>query len=332
MSTTEGEITTALKKTLEAVKKFGQTDAKSVAKETGRKYGRESSYLNKLTRMGFLVKQRVGRQTLFSVKPVELTILKLGGSAITKKDRVLTANLKAIQRLSLEISNALKFEKGPKRLVIVVGAGSFGHPLALRYGIGSTASPIETKEKVYGLAALKHALIQLMSIVVEELLQKGVPAFPIDPQHGIYQLTGEIDIGLLASLLNIGFVPVVCGATLIDSQKNVRIIGPDRTVYDLATRLNPSTVLFALDVDGVYTSYPFEDAELIEKLTIEDLEKLLLRPPKHIDVTGGMHAKIMEGFRMLRLGIDVILLNGLKPQLVEKALCGEKVRGTYIMS
>ncbi|MGD8543676.1 MAG: hypothetical protein PVG48_00980, partial [Candidatus Bathyarchaeota archaeon] len=62
-----------------------------------------------------------------SVKP---TVLKLGGSVITNKEKPLTPNLSAIKRLANEISKA-----NVSRLVLVHGGGSFGHPIAKQYAI-----------------------------------------------------------------------------------------------------------------------------------------------------------------------------------------------------
>jgi len=48
------------------------------------------------------------------------------------------------------------------------------------------------------------------------------------------------------------------------------------------------------------------------------------------DVTGGMDRKIREAFKMSRMGIDVLMVNGLKPDRIVKALNEKKVEGTLV--
>ena len=326
------KITPALKKTLRAVEKLGEANAKTVAEQTGREYGRESSYLNKLRRMGVLIKRRDGHQSLFSMKPVQLTILKLGGSVITDKEKPFTVNFEAVKRLSTEIASALKSEKGPRRLIIVFGGGSFGHPIAMKYDLRPTASPIENKETVKGLSHLQHKLTQLNSTVVGELIKNNVPAYPIAPQGGLYQPDGNVSVRLLTLLLNLEFVPVTHAFALIDNQKNLKIISGDEMVYILASLLKPSRVFLGVDVDGLYPADPqiSPEAKVIEELYANTLDEIMFGPTKYVDVTGGMLGKARWALGVARLGIEVKIVNGTKPDVLEKALCGEKVLGTVI--
>ena len=61
----------------------------------------------------------------------KLTILKLGGSVVTKKSRPLTFNADSVRNLSKVI------KKFKEPLIIVHGAGSFGHYYAKRYRISN---------------------------------------------------------------------------------------------------------------------------------------------------------------------------------------------------
>lgn len=298
---------------------------------TGREYGRESAYLNRLTRMDIILKRRLGRRTVFNVKPKPV-VLKLGGSLITIKDQSSTANLETIQRISVEIANALKSEKGPKGLVVVIGLGSFGHHIVMRYDLVN-ASLIEAKERVRAFSMLKISTIKLLSLVAEELLRNGVPALPIDPQYGVLQLNGELDISLLSLLLKTGFVPVICGTAMIDDQRSVQILGGDHIACSLAKKLNASKVIFGTDVDGIFTSNPKinSDAKLVGVLNLENLDQVIISASASgLLIGGGMLGKLRQALEITRQGIEVVLLNGLKPHLIEQALCDEKVLGTYV--
>ena len=62
-----------------------------------------------------------------------MIILKLGGSVITRKDKNKpTLDPVNLDRIAQEIANA-----NVDQLIIVHGAGSFGHPYASKFEIGS---------------------------------------------------------------------------------------------------------------------------------------------------------------------------------------------------
>ncbi len=56
-----------LRKSAMSIMKFGKAMAEDVAKETGRARAIESAYLNQLTRMGYIKKEREGRRAYFSI-------------------------------------------------------------------------------------------------------------------------------------------------------------------------------------------------------------------------------------------------------------------------
>ncbi len=57
-----------LRKTALALDKLGEGTADDVAKVTGRKRAIESAYLNQLARMGYVIKKRVGKKVVFTVR------------------------------------------------------------------------------------------------------------------------------------------------------------------------------------------------------------------------------------------------------------------------
>ena len=62
-----------------------------------------------------------------------MIILKLGGSVITRKDSSTpTLDSSNLTRIAREISNS-----SYHKLIVVHGAGSFGHPYAKEYAIGN---------------------------------------------------------------------------------------------------------------------------------------------------------------------------------------------------
>lgn len=87
----------------------------------------------------------------------------------------------------------------------------------------------------------------------------------------------------------------------------------------LAKALMPTKTIFTVNVDGLYKD--MNNAEIIREInntTYKSIEfsKILT------DVTGGMRRKIGEAFKIAASGIDVLLVNGLKPQRILDAIEG----------
>lgn len=102
---------------------------------------------------------------------MSLTILKIGGSVITDKDSVSVAKKDEIDRISQEIAAFRKEVKMP--LILVHGAGSFGHPQAIEHmSKGFNANG----------AYLTHTSVKaLNSMVVDSLNKAGLTALPVHP-------------------------------------------------------------------------------------------------------------------------------------------------------
>jgi isopentenyl phosphate kinase len=49
-----------------------------------------------------------------------------------------------------------------------------------------------------------------------------------------------------------------------------------------------------------------------------------------MDVSGGMMLKLKEAIRIAESGMDVMFINGAKPERILKALKGESLTGTLI--
>ena len=86
-----------------------------------------------------------------------MIILKIGGSSLTNKDSSESeVNFESLERIALEIKSSL--DNGPKQLIIVHGAGSFGHPPAKKYKIGEAFDESEYPQKELDFAKPKMLL------------------------------------------------------------------------------------------------------------------------------------------------------------------------------
>jgi len=260
------------------------------------------------------------------VKP---RVLKLGGSVITRKEKPLTPNLGAIERLAREISQA-----NVPRLVLVHGGGSYGHPLADQYRI---QEGYKDPSQVIGFSKTHQAMVTLNKLVVDALIRHNVPAVGIQPSSCMITKSGRISImeeSPFTKLLEMGFVPVLYGDAVLDSDAGFAILSGDQLVSSLATRLDAERIIMGMDVDGLYTADPKIDpsARLIQRITPRELRNLQhkIEKARVTDVTGGMLGKVLELIPAVERGIPAMIVNAAKPGNVHKALKDARVVGTMI--
>ena len=260
------------------------------------------------------------------VKP---TVLKLGGSVITHKDKPLTANEAAIRRLAGEIARAQI-----PQLVIVHGGGSFGHPLAKEYAIKDGFNG--EASQLVGFSKTHQAMITLNNMVLAALIRCNIPALTIAPSSIIVSKSGRIMARIdehLKSLLHMNLVPLLYGDAVLDSEKGFTILSGDQLVASAAIQLDAERIVIGVEGDGLFASDPKEgQGDLIRTCTLRELMKLqkqVRRTAVH-DVTGGMQGKMAELVPAIEKGITAVIVNACKPQRVYKALRGEKVIGTLI--
>ena len=255
-----------------------------------------------------------------------MNILKLGGSVITDKTKECTFKKQVMDNLSKEI------KKANKKIILIHGAGSFGHIQAKKYKLNDGYS---RKEQLRGFSITHEMVQRLNSMVLNSLQKNDISAVSISP-HSVVKLDNhklaEINYNIFEEYLKKQFTPVTFGDVVLDKKLSFSICSGDLLVTALSTHFKPEKVIFAIDEDGIYTSNPKIDknAELIESTTISQLEKLTTAADAHADVTGGMGGKIKTIKRISKLGIDTVLLNGNKPDRLYKVLIGENVKSTIV--
>jgi isopentenyl phosphate kinase len=259
----------------------------------------------------------------------KLVVMKLGGSVITDKARPLTPNLSDIERLAGEISKAR-----PSHLILIHGGGSFGHPTAKTYGI---AEGFRDKSQLTGFSRTHEAMVSLNKIIVESLLERGLPAFGMAPSSFIVTKGGRIHVfeeKPMKQAVNAGLVPVLYGDAVLDVNKGFAILSGDQLAPFLAERMKAQRLIMGVDVDGLYTDDPKKDpsARLIQHLTLTELKdrKSMIGGTEVTDVTGGMLGKVTELILPVARGIETIIVNASKPGNIYRILVGEEVVGTKI--
>jgi len=260
---------------------------------------------------------------------VKLTVLKLGGSVITRKEKLLTPNLRTIKQLAKEISKA-----NVSPLVLVHGGGSFGHPVAEQYGI---REGYKDSSQIMGFSQTHQAMTKLNKLIIDSLISHNIPAVEVQPSSCVVTKAGRIqsmEERPLKKMLEMGLVPVLYGDAVLDLETGFAILSGDQLVSSLAIRLDADRIIMGVDVNGLYTADPKTNpsARLIQRITLKDLKNLehRIEGARVTDVTGGMLGKMFELTPAVEHGIRTIIVNATKPNRLYKALKGEKVVGTTI--
>lgn len=261
-----------------------------------------------------------------------MIILKLGGSALTIKDAdVPTIDDVNLERIAEEVSSY------NQDMIIVHGAGSFGHIHAKKYAIGDKIVDDDDKTNKTKGMYLTQASVQLLNYkVISKLHEKNVPAVGIKPSSFILNKNkriDECDINLIKQYLDDGFVPVLYGDAVLDKNDDIKysILSGDQIITYLAKHLKPERVILSSDVDGIYTDNPKTNpnAKLIDVVT-KDTKLKLTSNKNQADVTGGMAGKINELLELATYGIESQIINAEKEGNIRLAVSNQKVKGTII--
>ncbi|NUM35454.1 MAG: isopentenyl phosphate kinase family protein [Candidatus Brocadiae bacterium] len=260
-------------------------------------------------------------------------LIKLGGSVITYKDAYPPrANLSCIQRLAQEIRDV--WQEGKINLMVVHGAGCFGHIPAHQYRM-TQESWHENKRQ--GAVKIRQFMHDLNQSVVGELVNSGLPAIPFQPSASCLMenkklLTFPVDI--ISKYMALGIIPVAYGDIALDTKTGIDILSGDQIVAYIARTVHFDRIVMGSDVDGVFSEDPKKNphAALIPEITRENATMVLhgLTGSQHIDVTGGMEQKIQELLSLVSTNKTIAIVNALEKGRVKKALSGFDFVGTCI--
>ena len=255
-----------------------------------------------------------------------MILVKLGGSVITHKDKYRSLNLKAMERLAAEIARA------GRQLVLVHGAGSFGHLVAHEFHLDQG---FQDKKQLEGVAKVQLDMRDLNQMVMRSLEVAEIPAASIPPSACALLESGKLkalDMELFHRYLDLGMVPVTFGDVVLDRINGFGICSGDQLIYRLAREFKPERIIFCADVDGIFSRDPNldPDARLIEKVDRGVLDALP-RTTRHTDVTGSIYGKIECMLRMSRMAQSTMVINGSVEGRLERAMKGEKVLGSIVV-
>ena len=260
-----------------------------------------------------------------------ITLLKLGGSLITDKNRAHTARHETIRRLAEEIYAAWAPTRFP--LIIGHGSGSFGHIPAKKYG---TRNGVQTDEEWTGFAEVHAEATALDRIVLEILREAGLPALAFVPMDSVRAADGNVsfwDTAAMESCVSKGLVPLIFGDTVFDSVRGGTIFSTEDLFLHLCGVLpEPPRLLLAGLEAGVWEDYP-KNSVLIDTIRAGSSDTgAFIRGSEFTDVTGGMREKVRLMKELVKNGkaASAVIFSGERPGNLASVLNGESI-GTRII-
>ena len=184
-----------------------------------------------------------------------MNLVKWGGSLITDK-----AAAKPTPQRERITALAAALAASDASAVLVHGAGSFGHPLAKRFGLaqGSDGSP----EQAAAVVRTRQQVRTLNALVCEALAAAGLEPVPILPSQALRTAGSQTIIDFPAAsfeaALEAGRLPVTCGDVTDDNSQGVAILSGDTLMVALARALRPQRALFVINHPGVMDRDPAE--------------------------------------------------------------------------
>ncbi len=260
-----------------------------------------------------------------------MIFLKLGGSLITDKSQRETAQIGILQRLAKEMSEAMR-AKPEIKLLVGHGSGSFGHAAAAEFGILKGA---KTAEEWRGVREVWAAANRLHRIVMDTLLEAGLPVFSFPPSaftvsnHGeIAQLPHEP----IRRALKAGQLPVVQGDIVFDRGQGAAILSTEKVMAHLAQKLKPERILLAGIEEGVFERYPARE-RVLREISADLIADIQLEGADSTDVTGGMAHKVEQALALAKAmpEVEVRIFSGASPGNLQGALLGYAL-GTRVVA
>ncbi len=255
-----------------------------------------------------------------------MMLVKLGGSVITDKMAYRTLREDALRGLAGEIASS------PEGVIIVHGAGSFGHMIAAQHQL---QKGYRDRSQLLGAAQVMEDVRALNLAVIAALREAGVPAVSLPPSALVGLTNGalsRLDLEVFRRYVDLGIAPVTFGDVALDDARGFGICSGDQLMESLAREFAPRRIIFCADVDGVYDSDPNLDpgASMYPVVDQGTLDRLP-RTQRATDVTGSIYAKLETMMRITSFGGEAMVINGLWPGRLAAALRGEDVVGTRVM-
>lgn len=252
-------------------------------------------------------------------------LIKFGGSIITDKNIPYKARPDIIRKLA----KALKKAKHVS-LVLAHGQGSFAHTSAKEFG-GKKGY----KSK-WGIAKVARDAMEINRIVMDILIEEGVPAVSLRPMSMIQTNKGKVKkhlFEIVEEVINQDLIPVIYGDVLFDKKWKTTIYSGETILNKIGIFLmkkgfKVGKIIQVGETNGVYDDKG-KTIPSINKANWKSIKNYVFNS-KRTDVTGGMEHKIENALSVAAKGIQTWITNGIVPRELSHALNGKSIKGTIV--
>jgi isopentenyl phosphate kinase len=256
-------------------------------------------------------------------------VVKLGGSLVTDKA---SAELRVDEALVERLAGEL-VEAGTRPLVLVHGAGSYGHRIVAQTGIHRGLSGAASLLAMGETQRLQHELDNRIAAI---LLAAGLPVMPVQASASAVMDAGvlrRMDVVAVRKMMEQGQIPLLYGVPAVDTVQGCSILSGDQIAPYLALHLGIPQLIHVTDVDGVFDADPAvaPEANRIDRVDRHNWDRVRVRlsGSAAVDVTGGMAGKVESLLVWARQGLSSRIVGGRVPGRLTQALQGHDV-GTLV--
>lgn len=241
-------------------------------------------------------------------------VVKVGTNVLTRPDGSLD-----VTNISHLVDQLVQLKKQGHQLVLVssgaVGAGRELLPAA------DQLDPVIRRQMLSAIGQVRLMELYRQLFAGHQLLCGQVLATKEDFRDRMHYLNMR---NCLEALLHDRVVPIINENDVV-SVTELMFTDNDELASLVTTMLNADCLVILSSVDGLYTAAPEDpDAQLISTLAADDDSVLShVAPVKSSFGRGGMGTKVRMAQQTARLGAEVILANGRRPNILPQVLSGE---------
>ncbi len=260
-------------------------------------------------------------------------VVKLGGSFLTKKDLsdLFPKTIQGIQkdaqrfmRMDNLLSAVSEIQGISERhdLMIVHGAGPFGHALVHGIETGETIDPMDVHAS---MLVLNEALVQrLASVGLQALTSSPLDFVEFDGTYHTERLVSKMMSDRESGVLPVSHGDIVPANLVTGRLGRFAVISGDVVSSDVSLGWGADRIIMVTDVDGILDRDPnMGPGKRIPRITYRECVELLKsRGGRGADVTGGILGKIIACRGPISKGIPLQVVSGTRAGDLEAASDG----------
>lgn len=254
-------------------------------------------------------------------------VVKIGGSLITDKNAYCSPNRDEIRKYARLVK--VHWNQLQGKLVIVLGGGSYGNGVPIRYNIKNS----EQDWKHTNLLMMTVKMFEWINEVTMIFRDEGIPCYPFQTSSYCTTANGaphSFYLDPIKNCLKLGVLPITSGDFTFDHDKSFVIFSSDNVPELFVEHFDVDRVVILTDVPGIYDS--IETKTVICKVTKDNYMQVLnvAGASRKQDVTGGMNNKLKALIRIAQKNTTSVVCSGKNVTNLIDALFSDNPPGTVI--